>query len=114
MKINQKNALKIWIERYGDSLIEEDFDGGIMYRDAYGDENAWICINNEILYCGWNLHHILPISNGGTNDKGNLECTNIVTNERAGNKTTFIIDGTKYQVKKVKGSRCKYQIVVIG
>ena len=111
MKINKKNALKIWFERYDDNLIATDFDGAIMHRDAYGDKNAIIRIDGEEIYCGWNLHHILPTSSGGTNDKENLECTNIITNEQAGNKTTFIIDNAKYQVKKANG---KYLIVRIG
>lgn len=110
MKINKRNAENLWHERYGDSLIEEDFDGGIMYRDAYGVENAVIYINGEKIYCGWNLHHRLPKHIGGTDAKGNLECTNIITNEKAGNKTTFVIDNKKYQVKKVKGTHNEYWI----
>ena len=110
MKINKKNALILWYERYGDSLIEEDFDGAIMHREAYGVEHAVTYINGEKIYCGWNLHHILPINRGGTNAKGNLECTNIVTNEKAGDKTTFVIDNIKYQVKKVKGTQNEYWI----
>ena len=48
-------------------------------------------------------HHILPKANGGTNAKFNLTCTNIITNEEAGNKTTFVIDDTIYQVRKNYG-----------
>lgn len=104
MKINKRRARALWFERYGDELLAEDFDGVIMHRDAYGVVNAVTYINGEEIYCGWNIHHILPINKGGSNAKHNLECTNIITNELAGDKTTFRIDDKIYQVKKVKGT----------
>lgn len=111
MKINKINAYKFWCECYGNELWAEDFGGGIMYRDAYGDPNAYFVNDRgQKNYCGWNLHHILPINRGGSNAKENLECTNIITNEIAGDKTTFVIDDIKYQVKKVKGSYDAYWI----
>ena len=113
MKINKRNARILWYERYGDILIEEDFDGAIMHRDAYGVENAVTYINGEKIYCGWNIHHILPINQEGSNAKENLVCTNIITNKLAGNKTTFYIDNIKYQVKKVKGTHNEYWIDTI-
>lgn len=101
MKINYKNAMKIWESYFGDAEVAEDFDGGLMYKEAYGDNQA--CEESDdgrIIHCGWNIHHILPKANGGTNVINNLICTNIITNEKAGDKTTFWIDDNHYQVQK--------------
>lgn len=116
MKISKATALRLWDERYGDTLWVEDFDGGLMYRDAYNDRevsavrtignryalNTQLILglfDNQKIYCGWNLHHILPKANGGTNAKDNLLCTNIITNDEAEDKTTFWIDDRNYQVQ---------------
>lgn len=122
MKINNTTALRLWDERYGYRLWVEDFDGGLMYRDAYNDRevsavrtfgNQYALSTQQIMrvsygqkiYCGWNLHHILPKSNGGTNAKDNLICANIITNDEAEDKTTFWIDDRNYQVQWNKQTR---------
>jgi hypothetical protein len=110
MKINKTNALHLWYERYGDSLYEEDFHGNLMCRDAYGDDDYYIVHRGRQIYCGWNIHHILPTSCGGTNEKSNLLCTNIATNEEAEDKITYWIDDILYQVKKIYGTS-QYEIV---
>jgi hypothetical protein len=116
MKICKENALRLWDERYGNKLWVEDFDGGLMYRNAYNSRDIWaVCTfenrytlgtqmssrvpDNQKIYCGWNLHHILPKVSGGTDEKDNLICTNIITNDEAGDKTTFWIEDCNYQVK---------------
>ena len=63
---------------------------GLMYRDAYGDPNYYIVRNGERIYCGWNIHHILPLARGGTDSSDNLICTNIITNELAADKIASI------------------------
>ena len=45
--------------------------GNLMKRDKYGD------INSQL---GWEVDHILPISNGGTNIFSNLRPLNISKN----------------------------------
>lgn len=75
-----------------------------MYRDAYDRKDFFIRENGEKIFCGWNIHHILPISRGGTNTKSNLICTNIITNDEAGDRITYWIDETLYQVKKIQGT----------
>ena len=67
----------------------------------------------KIIYCGWNIHHILPLSCGGTNEKHNLICTNIYTNDEAEDKITYWIDDCLYQVQKVYGTR-EHQIVKLN
>lgn len=103
MHINRKNALKVWESMFGDNEYAEDFHGNYMCKYGYGDSNYYVFYNGVKVYCGWNLHHILPKACGGTNKISNLICTNIVTNELAEDKTTFKIDDCIYQVKKIYG-----------
>ena len=42
MRITRKNALRLWFQYYGNSEYAEDFDGGLMYRDAYDKKNFFI------------------------------------------------------------------------
>ena len=48
-----------------------------------------------------------PKSQGGMNAKENLICTNITTNEKAGNKTTYWIDDKLYQIKLNEDKQCE-------
>ena len=75
-----------------------------MAFEGYGDPNYYIYQDGEKIYCGWNIHHILPRSKGGPDDIDNLTCTNITTNDQASNKITYWIDGHKYQVRKIDKS----------
>ena len=110
MKISKKNALELWEAMFGSSDYAEDFDGGLMYKYAYGDSDYFGYRSGHKVYCGWNIHHILPKACGGSNDISNLLCTNIITNEIAGDKVSYWIDDRLYQVKKIKGTHT-YQIV---
>lgn len=74
MKINKKNALKLWERYYGDARFAEDFHGYLMCRDGYGNPDFFIKEDGEAIYCGWNIHHILPKNCGGTNAISNLTC----------------------------------------
>ena len=119
MKINRASALRLWEERYGDQRFAVDFHGSLMCREAYGDPNYYVVDQNAgrfnlptRIYCGWNIHHILPVAQGGTNARENLLCTNIATNEAAEDKITFWIDDCLYQVKRVPGSS-EHEIVRI-
>ncbi len=102
MKICRKNALKLWEMCYGSAVYAEDFHGNLMCRDGYGNPDFYIYENGERIYCGWNLHHILPRAFGGSNAVGNLLCTNIATNEEAGDRITFWIEDSLYQVRKAE------------
>lgn len=101
MKICKTNALRLWEENYGNARFAEDFHGNLMCRDGYGDEE--FCVNHwgELNYCGWNIHHILPLSCGGTYEKHNLICTNIYTNAEAEDKITYWINDCLYQVQRI-------------
>lgn len=113
MKITRDNAMRLWFQGFGYADFAEDFDGGLMYRNAYGDEEYYIRQNGEKIYCGWNIHHILPVAHGGTNEVHNLICTNIITNDAAGDKITYWIDDNLYQVKKIPGTG-KHEIVQLN
>ena len=81
-----------------------------MYRDAFGDREYVVYRGEAELYCGWNIHHIMPVANGGSDEKSNLLCTNIITNDEAEDKITFWIDDCLYQVQR-KPETSEYQIV---
>ena len=99
MKLNRTNALRLWESSFGSALFAADFHGNLMYRDAYGSESFFIIRQNRKIFCGWNIHHILPVAQGGTDTKENLICTNIITNNGAEDKITFWIDDCLYQVR---------------
>ena len=110
MKICKTNAFRFWKECFGDVLFAKDFHGNLMCRDGYGKDDFYVNKCGRIIYCGWNIHHILPLSCGGTNEKHNLICTNIYTNIEAEDKITFWIDDCLYQVQRVYGTG-KHHIV---
>ena len=110
MKINKKNALKLWELRYGDREFVNDFHGYMMCRSGYGDPDYYVYSNGERIYCGWNIHHILPKALGGTNAQTNLLCTNIATNEEAGDRITFWIDDCLYQVQRCDDGHSIFQL----
>lgn len=113
MKINYSTAMQLWENYFDNAMYAEDFHGSLMYRDAYGDNGFIVIDNGRRIYCGWNIHHILPKKFGGNNAIENLICTNIITNELAGNKTTYWIDDCLYQVRKIFESHI-YEIVQIN
>lgn len=103
MRITREYAMRLWFQNYGFAAYAEDFDGGLMYREAYGERDFFIWKNGKKIYCGWNIHHILPLSRGGTDAENNLICTNIITNDAAGDRITYWIDEALYQVKRIRG-----------
>lgn len=100
MSATRKKALIVWRMLYGTSRFARDFHGNLMAIEGYGNPNYYIYLNGEKIYCGWNIHHILPRSKGGNDEIENLTCTNIATNFQASNKITYWIDGCKYQVRR--------------
>ena len=110
MKINKKNALKLWESYYGNRQYAEDFHGNLMCRAGYGDPNCFVLRMGERIYCGWNIHHILPKAQGGTDAQPNLLCTNIATNEEAGDRITFWIDDCLYQVQRCENGYDIFQL----
>ena len=102
MEINEKKAKELFKEIYP-SGTSKDFAGRIMKYDCY----------NKDCEGGWNVDHKLPESLGGTDNKGNLQCTNIITNQIKADNITWKDQGNTYQVRKVKGKSKTYEIVEI-
>lgn len=108
MTITREFAMKLWQEHYGNAIYAVDFDGGLMYRNAYGNAEYYEWRHGRKVYCGWNIHHIHPIARGGKTKKNNLICTNIITNQGAGDKITYWLDNGLYQVRKKRGTDIHY------
>ncbi len=81
-----------------------------MCREGYGNPDYYVYDGRERIYCGWNVHHILPIALGGTDAKANLLCTNYATNEEAGDRITFWIDDCLYQVRRCREGHCIFKL----
>lgn len=60
MKINKTSLLSLCEEIYGYQTLVKDFHGNYMFRDTFGDRNAYRFVRGEKVFCGWNLHHIPP------------------------------------------------------
>ena len=52
MRINKKNALRLWEMCFGDNNFAEDFHGYLMCREGYGDPDYYVCDGKERIYCG--------------------------------------------------------------
>jgi hypothetical protein len=72
MVINHETAMKLWKEKYGKADRAYDRKKWLMLKGAYGDENSEY---------GWNIHHRMAVSKGGTNVKENLEIVHVLTHK---------------------------------
>jgi len=102
MKINKENALTLWEERYGGAVDVVDFTGRPINKGDYNSRQQAKGKDSVIRNYGWNLHHILPQAQGGNDDKQNLEIVNIITNDEAEDKTSYVANDVEYQVKRIK------------
>lgn len=100
MKLCQKKAIKYFLSLFPEG-VGKDFAGREMKVDCYADANSPY---------GWDIDHILPISIKVVNSKGNLQCTNIITNRKKADYTTWTDGNDSYQVKKVKYSEKTYKV----
>lgn len=89
MNITKRNALRLWERHFGSAKYAEDFHGNFMCKYGYSNPNYYIWDRGTRVYCGWNIHHVLPLALGGTNAISNLIYTNIITNEIAADPLTF-------------------------
>lgn len=94
MIINRENAMYLWTKTLGDSHKAKDFSGRLMEKGAYGDRNSKY---------GWNIDHILPKSQGGSDSEYNLICSHIKTNsEKADSFPCFNANNRNFEIIKVK------------
>ena len=70
-----KESSMIWLNTFGNVNEARDYAGRIVVRSAYNTRNSGY---------GWNVDHVRPISDGGTNMACNKIACHILTNEQKG------------------------------
>ena len=89
-KIGDKR-MSFWEREFGDCTQAVDFAGRVIQKGAYGQFNSKY---------GWDIDHIKPLAEGGSDTDDNKQIVHVKTNDEKADKTTFVIDGTTYQVQK--------------
>ena len=56
MRINKKNALRLWEMCFGDNNFAEDFHGYLMCREGYGDPDYYVCDADGIFIIYFQRH----------------------------------------------------------
>jgi hypothetical protein len=72
MEINHKAAMKLWTERFGKATEVYDYRKRLMYKAAYGQHGSEF---------GWDIHHKIPKSRGGTDAFDNLQIVHVITHD---------------------------------
>jgi 5-methylcytosine-specific restriction endonuclease McrA len=73
MTISHESAMKLWNKRTKKGVTRlSDRENREIRKEAYGDSNSKY---------GWNIHHIIPSSKGGTNTENNLEFVHFNTHD---------------------------------
>jgi hypothetical protein len=70
MSFNNELIEKVWKKAYvvsglDPAVFRQDKCGALIRRDLYGKTSN--------CSCGWEINHIKPLKNGGTNDLRNLQ-----------------------------------------
>lgn len=100
--MSQTTIERLWRERYGNREDAYDYSGRLMKRSAIGNQRSQYEPT---------IDHIRPLSQGGTDDEGNLEICNRITNlEKADRYSTWSANGKTFQAVRVKGNRSAYRI----
>ncbi|WP_025755647.1 HNH endonuclease [Mycoplasmopsis cricetuli] len=93
MKINKKNALKLWDEIYGKTTqTSYDFAQRKINKSEYNTNSK----------NSWNIDHIFPLNLGGTDSKNNLQIVHYLTNNEKGDKVSFVANNSIFNVVKEK------------
>lgn len=83
------NPMKFWEHEFGRNVIGYDFASRKVHKGDYGNSNSPY---------GWDIDEIHP---GMGEEYANQQIINIATNRTKANRTSFEIDGTRYQVQKM-------------
>jgi CRISPR/Cas system Type II protein with McrA/HNH and RuvC-like nuclease domain len=86
---------EFWEHEFGYNTFGQDFAGRQIMKSAYKNGSQY----------EWDVDHILPLSfkkPGKIDNINNLQITHVQTNREKSNKNPFIINGVKYQIKKIK------------
>lgn len=94
MELNRETAMRLWNKAFGKETRATDFACRIIDKGAYGDRNSEF---------GWNVDHILPVSQGGKTNDSNLIITHIKTNDEKADKfPCFTANKKKFEIIKVQ------------
>jgi len=94
MLLNQETAMRLWNKQFGDETRVTDFANREIDKGAYNDRNSKY---------GWNVDHILPVSQGGKTNDSNLIVCHIQTNDEKADKfPCFTANGIKFEIVKVQ------------
>ena len=77
MEINKDTAMKLWNETYGKETKVHDYEGREIQKAAYGQTGSRYA---------WDIDHIDPKSQGGTDRRDNLQIVHIKTNREKGDR----------------------------
>ena len=94
MVLNQETAMRLWNKQFGDETRVTDFANREIDKGAYNDRNSKF---------GWNVDHILPVSQGGKTNDSNLIVCHIQTNDEKADKfPCFTANDIKFEIVKVQ------------
>lgn len=94
MDLNKETAMRLWSKTFGKETKAIDFAGRKITKGSYGDRNSKF---------GWNVDHVLPVSQGGKTNDSNLVITHILTNdEKADSFPCFAANNIKFEIIKVQ------------
>jgi 5-methylcytosine-specific restriction endonuclease McrA len=69
--LDHDKAMKLWNSVLGKSVTRaRDYRNRLIYKEAYGQPNSEF---------GWEVHHILPKNQGGTDAFDNLQIVHYLT-----------------------------------
>ncbi|MDR1469359.1 MAG: HNH endonuclease [Spirochaetaceae bacterium] len=71
--LDHENAMKLWNQVYGKAMEARDCKGRLMYKAAYGQQGSEF---------GWDVHHKIPQSEGGTDAFDNLQIVHMKTHDK--------------------------------
>jgi hypothetical protein len=86
---------EFWEHEFSNRQYAEDFVGRQIGKKSYKDGSRY----------AWDMDHILPLSfkkKGKPDNINNWQITHVQTNREKADKKDFVIDGIRYQIKRVK------------
>lgn len=87
--MKKEDALKVWLQEYGDVQYAHDFTGRKIKRDDY-------LVENQV---GWVVSYIYPLSLGGKDNQDNRIILHHATAyEKGDNYPEFEVVGVKYHI----------------
>jgi hypothetical protein len=70
--LDHKKAMNLWEQTYGKETEARDYRNRSIRKEAYGQQNSKF---------GWDVHHKVPTSRGGTDAYENLQIVHVITHD---------------------------------